>query len=258
MKCKHILALGLAALLLCCAAGCGPKEPEVLDNAAVDAIKVSRENENASRILAEAPALGEPVTAQKQALSAFLYENSCFSYLRDQGFYRENVRRTDYLSQILSTYPGGTVRQMDGTAYVRYDTDAGIRVFLFFPADMQYRHMAGHAILCAKPLRHKDFERFEVGSSMGSVAGVDPVARTYALGYNQVNPGWFGGGKEVGSEIVTIHLLEDGILRYSYDIVQENGVTDYRIKEIEFSADFTLPELDGQIRYAVLPEDYPT
>ena len=58
---------------------------------------------------------------------------------------------------------------------------------------------------------------------------------------------------------ITCHLLEDGVIRFIYDVDKDNNVT---ITDISYAEDFTLEDTDwdrrylGEICYRIDPLDY--
>ncbi|MDR2525896.1 MAG: hypothetical protein LBC83_06940 [Oscillospiraceae bacterium] len=259
----RILTLGLAAALLL--AGCksaaggestGTPTPSPSERAALelDAVqKLVRQNNVSAEVNLDL------VNMQKQEEQTFLFENSCFSILRDHAtlsFLEGNVQRPDSIAAIFSAYGSTPVRTMGNYLYTVYETDQKTRVFLFFYRSDSYRYLGGHVVLQKEAHMQSDFATIQKGSTMEDVAQIDPVALLYKQAYDATEAPWLLGQGGDGPRIFTTHIVRDGILRYRYQIEEGSKPRRYVVTQIEYSKSFLLKENDGETCYAILQQDF--
>ena|GEM_PF-6586906 len=262
---RQLRIIILAVMLFCCffiVSGCGRTESETTawnrSQAAED--KKAREIDAAQHFVRN-NAVSFDIPLEDAQLPVhpqdkFLYENTCFNFLRGSGFWSNSSLRTDYLSTISARYGNAPLRMMGGFLYAVYETDAGSRVYLFFPKSEGYSHMTGRAVVMCAALEYKDFAGIKEGQTMDDLVAVDRSARLYARGFDRSESSALLGPNAEGWNIVTLHLLRDGVLRYQYELVESGAARQYLIRKIEFAPDFILEELDGKVSYKILPQDY--
>ena len=91
-----------------------------------------------------------------------------------------------YVRHLLGFYPTEVIRQRDAdTFYFVYDTDDGIRLFLFFSeknGNGEYDGIqisVGFPILISKMLSHADFAGIQAGDRAEKVRAIDPAMSVY-------------------------------------------------------------------------------
>ncbi len=256
------LAVLLALALLLSAVGCGggKNEPNTAGYAPNPSEQAEMELEATRKLIQQygvsASVSLEMLGMTKKKQDAFLYENTCFSIVKDHGVYKDAPRRSDYLPVIFSRYGTAPIRTMGTYVYAVYETDGGMRVYLYFLRQDDYSHMNGRVILMSHTLRQSDFMGFQVGDTMDDVAQADPNIAVYRKIYDEANVDALVNSESKGWAITTMHLLRDGILRYCYELEPNSQPRRYVIREINYSPDFKLTELCGEFDYSILQQDY--
>ena len=167
------------------------------------------------------------------------------------------------------------IRQRDAdTFYFVYDTDDGIRLFLFFSeknGNGEYDGIqisVGFPLLISKMLSHADFAGIQTGGSAEKIRAIDPVMSVYEDMFFNVYK-WNSIASESKRKendlAATIHYLRDGLLKIEYDIVDNNRlvVTDLIdnrlvVTDLIFEPNYNLTNLFGKTyHYRILPQDLP-
>lgn len=183
--------------------------------------------------------------------------NDCRFFLgRDSGFYSlyPNTRQ-DLAKVIFSVFPTDAIHETPDKsgAYAIYDTDIGVRLYLFFSKDKNnYATMDGFPVIMQKRLAFEDFENIRTGDSIKLVEEIDPIISQYIQFFDTGSDEALKGYTERGVGPTSIHLLTDGILKIEYQ--RTDG--DYVITNIVYKADFILDGLNGQTCYQISELDY--
>jgi hypothetical protein len=182
--------------------------------------------------------------------------DSGFFLGRDAGFYSltPNTRR-DFSRIIFTAYPTDAIRETSksGNVYALYDTDIGVRVFLFFSKEKNnYMTLDGFPVIMQKKLEYKDFTYIKKGDSIKIVENIDSIITQYIRHFDTISDDFLDGYSKKGAGATSIHLLTDGILKIVYE--RTNG--DYVITNIMYSKDFVLEGLDGKTCYKISELDY--
>lgn len=195
---------------------------------------------------------------EKYAEKDFLFDNHCFSFYRDMDYFLEASARYDYIDTIIEEYPPQIVRTINNNGqksmYFVYQTNENTRLFIFFFETDEFQFTRGFPIIMKKALTLNDFKDIKVGQPIDTVNKIDPIASLYKQGYDTLSYEQIQKIYVEGKEIIsTVHLLEDGIIKISYER-DING--EYIIKEIQKSDDFVITVLGGQMCYLIYPNDY--
>lgn len=170
-----------------------------------------------------------------------------------------------YVRHLLGFYPTEAIRQRDAdTFYFVYDTDDGIRLFVFYSeknGDGEYDGIqtpVGYPILISKMLSHTDFAGIQAGDSAEKVRAIDPVMSVYedmffnVYKWNSIAAESY---RKENNPIATIHYLRDGLLKIEYDIVDDNRLV---VTNLIFDPNYDLTNLYGETyHYRILPQDLP-
>ncbi|MDR1927623.1 MAG: hypothetical protein LBQ33_03170 [Oscillospiraceae bacterium] len=200
----------------------------------------------------------EELQLQPQEQDSFLYENPCFYFLRSQSPSAYGAQQNRYLSRIFARFGSTPLRKMANYLYAVYETDAKTRVFLFFPKSGAFTLLTGRVILMCDALSYEEFRGIAKGNTMDDVVAVDRAARLYARGYDKTEVSWILGGNAEGSNIVTVHLLTDGVLRIEYVLDETAALRKYVISKMQYAADFNLTDGGVTNCYRILQKDYVT
>ena len=184
-------------------------------------------------------------------------EDCGFFLGRDAGLYSltPNTRR-DTSRTILTAYPTDAMRETSesGNVYAVYDTDIGVRVFLFFSKEKNnYMTLDGFPVIMQKKLEYKDFVNIKKGDSIKIVESIDSIITQYVKFFDTGSDAALEGYREIGAASASIHLLADGILKIEYERTEDD---DYIITDIIYSKDFVLEGLDGKTCYEISELDY--
>lgn len=184
-------------------------------------------------------------------------EDHMFYLGRDSGFYSAvpNTRQ-DLAKVIFAAFPTDAIRQTPDKsgAYAVYDTDIGIRLYLFFSNEKNnYMTLDGFPIIMQKKLAFKDFKNIQTGDSIKLIETIDPIISQYIQFFDTGTDEALEGYTKRGAGPASIHLLSDGILKIEYKRSKDN---DYVITNIVYSEDFVLEGLSGKTRYQILELDY--
>jgi len=161
--------------------------------------------------------------------------------------------------RLLTLAPTTALRNLQddtGCGYLIYQTTEGARLFVFLLAEHDgATRYGGYPILMRKTLVHANFSAIKIGSTTSEILAIDPVMQDYIKQFNATYDFYLTTGGDVTQlEFISVHLLTDGVLKFTYSV--SNG--DFTISGIEFSSDFILDDtfanLDGC--YKILMEDY--
>ena len=174
---------------------------------------------------------------------------------RDAGFNNalENTR-FDFVGSILTAYPSKAIRATDYGYYIMYDTNTGIRLYLFFRQEEHnnYKYLSGFPIIMSKKLSYSKFKTLTEGDSIDKVESIDPVTKKYKEFFDEYNDAALESHTEMGVGPLSIHLLTDGILKIEY----KRSDKSYVITKITYSPDFELECFSGKLKYAINAWDY--
>ncbi len=192
--------------------------------------------------------------------------NGAFDLGRDAGVYNWLNHRPNSTNIILNLYPTKAIRQKDDKhSYFVYDTDTGYRLFLFFANDTEKTidssgiYLQGYPILIKDIKSYKDFKSIKPGCSIDEVCTIDSVAKLHKIQFSEV---WElsylsvkNGGASKGLSCVSMHYLEDGLLKIEYDML-ENG--EYVVSNLIYSKDRVITDICGvDIDYNIIGFDLP-
>ena len=174
---------------------------------------------------------------------------------RDAGYNNglENTRM-DLVGSIITAYPTKAIRETDYGYYMMYDTDTGIRLYLFFRQEEnnKYRYLSGFPIIMAKKLSYSKFKSISEGDTIDKVISIDPVTKNYKMIFDENNDAAIENQINKGVGPLSIHLLTDGILKIEY----KRSDKSYVITKITYSPDFELECFSGKLKYAINAWDY--
>lgn len=170
-----------------------------------------------------------------------------------------------YVRHLLGFYPTEVIRQRDAdTFYFVYDTDDGIRLFVFYSeknGDGEYDGIqtpVGYPILISKMLSHADFAGIQAGGRAEKVRAIDPAMSVYEDMFFNVykwNSIASESKRKENDPVATIHYLRDGLLKIEYDIVDDNRLV---VIDLIFEPNCNLTHLFGETYYyRILPQDLP-
>lgn len=147
-------------------------------------------------------------------------QNVGFYLGRDAGSYTGANSRRDFSEAIFTALPTEAIREVPqkGNVYALYDTDIGIRLYLFFSKEKNdYMTLDGFPIIMKKQLRYKDFAEIKVGDKASLVESIDPIISQYVRFFDTGSDEALKGYTERGAGPTSIHLLTDGILKIEYE-----------------------------------------
>ena len=182
-----------------------------------------------------------------------LYEPiHCFFIWEDYGYRPYNTRKQS--SQMFGILPTTAIRESeDGSqVYTMYDAAEGFRIYAFFLKSMDYAVPAGYPVLMAKSLSYSDFAGLKKDMTLTDVEKIDPIIGHYRIRFNDRSDFLLNNMAKNNEYLPSVHLLKDGVLKIQYE--RRDG--EYYIRDMEFSEDFVLKCLDGDISYRLAPEDY--
>ncbi len=177
---------------------------------------------------------------------------------RDNGYYRIGGNIYSPAGRILAACPTDAIRetQTGESVYCVYDTDIGLRMYLFFSKEKNdYLVLDGFPIIMSKVLEYKDFEDIKIGDTSKKVQSIDPITWRHTENWDEAEDEWLSIYIEEGAGPTSIHLLKDGILKIEYKRI-ESG--EYEITDIEYNEDFTLTGFRGDTCYKISELDYPS
>ena len=159
---------------------------------------------------------------------------------------------------ILSSFPDGAWRDMeDGRKYVMYDTDTGTRLYIFFTEHGNYRIATGYTLYSVKKLSYSDMKPLKMGQTIDDVIAIDPTAQYVKVLYDRLpNETIKDYNDYFNQPINTVHLLTDGIMKFTYERSGQEGHYVYTITDIEYHSDFKMQGLAGVTDYRIAEVDY--
>ena len=176
---------------------------------------------------------------------------------RDSGLYtnRPNTRR-DYARVVFTVFPTTAIRESEDNQYIYavYDTDLGIRVFLFFSKEKNnYNTLDGLPIEMSKSLNYEAFSDIKIGDKASDVENIDSIINEYIKVFDKFADDRLEIYTKKGVGPTSVHLLKDGILKIEYKRI---ALGDYEITSIEYNEDFILTGLNGDTCYKIAECDY--
>ncbi len=175
----------------------------------------------------------------------------------DRGYFglTFSSSRGDNLQKMLYSLETEAIRESKDKTYLylMYDTEEGIRVYIFIPNDEGYQYPNGFIVPMKKKLEYRDFSEIKIGDSSKEVDKIDP-ASGYLYTYNdRITDAILKRNVEWGGYPTTVHLLTDGVLKIIYERTPDK---EYIISDIIFAEDYVLDDLDGKTCYQIHPDDY--
>lgn len=164
------------------------------------------------------------------------------------------------LKETIMCYPGCAFRKCsDDHGYLVYDTETGLRVFIFTDKLRGYSARMGMPIIAesGRDLKYSDFSELAIGDTIADVCRIDPVGEIYyrLLERYADDREAFNKKCDNGHAYSSIHYLSDGILKIEY-VVNEDQVIE--IHNIIYSEDYTLMDPSGfTSNYRILDIDLP-
>ena len=178
------------------------------------------------------------------------------------GFDNSNTHfggTTNKSAGILSAFPGGAWRDMeDGRKYLMYDTEKGTRLYIFFTKQDDYKVATGYTLYSKKKLSYADMKSLKIGQEIEDVMAIDPTAQYVRTFYDGLaNDGTLKDYVVYWNQpINTVHLLTDGIMKFTYERSGQEGNYVYTITDIEHHSDFKMQGLAGVLDYTIAEVDY--
>ena len=166
---------------------------------------------------------------------------------------------TNKSAGILSAFPGGAWRDMeDGRKYLMYDTEKGTRLYIFFTKQDNYKVATGYTLYSTKKLSYADMKSLKMGQEIEDVMVIDPTAQYVRTFYDGLtNDGTLKDYVVYWNQpINTVHLLTDGIMKFTNERSGQEGNYVYTITDIEYHSDFKMQGLAGVTDYRIAEVDY--
>lgn len=138
-------------------------------------------------------------------------------------------------------------------SYMIFDTDAGVRMYLFISKEKSKNNVDGFPIIMQKALSYKDFSGIVIGDSINRVGEVDPIMSIYIHRFNLISDGFLDGYTKRGAPPTSVHILKDGVLKVEY---KRSADKDYEIVNMTYKNDFILEGLNGKTDYRIALADY--
>ena len=170
---------------------------------------------------------------------------------------------------ILTAFPNGAWRDMGGgRKYLMYDTEKGTRMYIFFTSENDYYSAKGYTLYSSKKLSYADMKSLKMGQTIDDVINIDPTAKFVKHNFDRltdtaVKEKYATNWKQ---PITTVHLLTDGIMKFTYERSGQEGHYVYTITDIEYHSDFKmksiLPHYSGtativeEMDYSIAEVDY--
>ena len=107
-----------------------------------------------------------------------------------------------------------------------------------------------------KKLSYNDFSAIKISDTSDKVNVIDPITEIYTHNYDTCDDFSIDFMLEHGNKMVSVHLLTDGILKYTYERSGEEGNYVYTIVDIEYHEDFKMEGLGGVTDYSIAEVDY--
>ena len=146
-------------------------------------------------------------------------------------------------------YAYGVLDGTDGTRlYARYH-------YVQMGSDMEWR-ACGYPIYCKKTVSYSDFADIKVGDTSQKVAEVDPITRYYIRRFSRYS--------EENMQVLinflnnppcSVHLLTDGILKFTYERTGTEGNYVYTVTDIEYHDDYIMEAAGVTVDYSVADID---
>ena len=141
------------------------------------------------------------------------------------------------------------------------NTETNIRTYLFLSEQNGLSGLVGYAVeLAGQPKQHADFQSIGNGSTMAEVVAIDESARLYYRFFCEEgipSEGTISVRRESQNPYFTLHYLQDGILFYFYEALDEDG--NLIVTDSYYSSDYKKTDCFGrEIDYHINPLDYPT
>ena len=164
-------------------------------------------------------------------------------------------------SMLASVVNPGIRKMSDDMYYLVFDTETNIRTYLFLSEQNGLSGLVGYAVeLAGQPKQHADFQSIGNGSTMAEVVAIDESARLYYRFFCEEgipSEGTISVRRESQNPYFTLHYLQDGILFYFYEALDEDG--NLIVTDSYYSSDYKKTDCFGrEIDYHINPLDYPT
>lgn len=178
------------------------------------------------------------------------------------GFNNSNINFENSISNkcygILTAFPNGAWRDMGGgRKYLMYDTEKGTRMYIFFTSENDYYSAKGHTLYSSKKLSYADMKSLKMGQTIDDVINIDPTAKFVKHNFDRladVTVEYYA--TKWKQPITTVHLLTDGIMKFTYERSGQEGNYVYTITDIEHHSDFKMQGLAGVLDYTIAEVDY--
>ncbi len=178
-----------------------------------------------------------------------------FELGKDSGKLLELQERDLMSKYIFEDYPYGVVRKSQQGYYIMYDSDNGVRLYLYFLSEknnMDYKYISGFPIVMKDTLTYKEFKSLEQGNTIEDVEKIDMVTNFYQANFDSYENEEFEKITSEGYGGFSVHLLKDGILKIIYERVKD----EYIIKEFIYSEDFKLNCFNDELNFEINENDY--
>ncbi len=180
-----------------------------------------------------------------------------FTPTLDHGMWLSWSNYTDYLQYILDIYPSNAWRKIaDDKYYVMYDLTDGTRIYVFFASLDNDARVLGYPILMKDSLSYSKFSNISIGDTLEEVKSVDYIAKYTCDLWNPATEQGIANFTNAGNPPCSVHLLTDGILKYTYERSGEEGNYVYTIIDIEYHEDFKMEGFGGVTDYSIAEVDY--
>ena len=183
-----------------------------------------------------------------------IYESDCFGLGVNSDTYLNCSFRPNSLERLVSMFPNPNVREESDHFYLFYDTDTGVRIFIFFSLNDNIPFSYGYPIIMTKKLKYSDFEKIKIGDSLEDINNLDPIADYYVKEFDKLSDAIIEKLSTDEEGLVTVHLLEDGILKIAYE---RSAESQYIINDIDYSTKFEIYSIGQTRSYKISKDDYP-
>ena len=158
-------------------------------------------------------------------------------------------------------FPNAAWRKLEnGYAYAVMDGTDGTRLYARYHYvqtawDMEWR-ACGYPIYCKKAVSYSDFADIKVGDTSQRVEEVDPITRYYIRRFSRYS--------EENMQVLinflnnppcSVHLLTDGILKFTYERTKNKEGYLFTITDIEYHDDYIMEAAGVTVDYSVADID---
>ena len=157
-------------------------------------------------------------------------------------------------------FPNAAWRKLEnGYAYAVMDGTDGTRLYARYHYvqtawEMEWR-ACGYPIYCKKAVSYSDFADIKVGDTSQRVAEVDPITNQYIRSYSAESEENIEAMLRLNNPLCSVHLLTDGILKFTYERTKNKEGYLFTITDIEYHDDYIMEAAGVTVDYSVADID---